>query len=625
MKSKAVRLVPILALFSLLWPFGISSAQPEQRVALVIGNAAYRTSPLTNPANDAEDMATALNRIGFTVIKRLNVDRPKMMAAVREFGDKIKRGGVGLFFYAGHGLQVDGENYLVPVDADVQRKYDVDVTCLKASYVLGAMEEAGNRLNIIILDACRDNPFRGFRSTNRGLAQMNAPVGSILAYATAPGSVASDGTDRNGLYTAKLLKHLTTTNLSLLELFMNVRKEVKLASQDKQIPWETHSLTESYYLVPTGSMSPTTSASPPATTVTPGTARPTVPTVKLGDIKDEAKARQSWQEWQAAMDKAWLEVETLENDSNLPSAKKAEAWQRVLAGYGDDNPYSAEDDGLRSKARQRLAYWQSQRTTGLAGPSAAAPALDLPGKAPAWLGVVIEDLSPEVSQQLGASQLAGVYIRDVERKGPADKGGIKKDDVILTFNKQKLAAAKDLPPLVAASDPGDIASLEVWRNSKRLTLEVKLEAMAAPEMLRRRGLDKAQNKDFDGAIADYNGALALNEQYTRVFIDRGRAFWRKGNTSQAMTDFNQALAREPINVEALTERAFLRNELGDRLGAEADVRHGLTLDPSNPRLQALRKYFEASAAGSAAKAPQAGSIPASPPPQGCFIGAADFE
>ena len=236
----------------------------ESKYALVIGNGRYHGSPLRNPVNDANDMAKALSRIGFTVDKRINADRRQMREAVRRFADRIKRGGVGLFFYAGHGVQVDGENYLVPVGADIKAKYDVRDQCLSAQYVLGAMEDAGNRLNIIILDACRDNPFRGFRGGGRGLATMNAPVGSLLAYATAPGSTASDGPSSNGLYTSMLLRYLTTPGQDILDLFIKVRRDVMEASGGVQVPWETHSLTSRYQLVSTGGAP--AAAAPPVTT-----------------------------------------------------------------------------------------------------------------------------------------------------------------------------------------------------------------------------------------------------------------------------------------------------------------------------------------------------------------------
>lgn len=223
----------------------------ERRVALVVGNAAYRAVPLSNPVNDANAMATSLTRCGFTVIKGQNMDRRGMRDAVRAFVKSLRNAEVGLFFYAGHGVQVDGKNYLVPLNADVQESFDVSDQCLEADYVLAAMEEAKAQLNIVILDACRDNPFRGFRSSRGGLAFMNAPSGSFVAFATSPGGVASDGGSRgHGLFTASLLKHLQTPGLRLTDLFINVRNEVVSQSKGLQEPWVNQSLGRQFQFVP---------------------------------------------------------------------------------------------------------------------------------------------------------------------------------------------------------------------------------------------------------------------------------------------------------------------------------------------------------------------------------------
>ncbi len=220
----------------------------EHRIALVIGNGSYKFSPLANPVNDANDIARALSRCGFEVTKKTDCTRKEMRSAIRNFGDKIKKGGVGLFYYAGHGIQVKGENYLVPVGTTVDREYEVIDECISASSVLRSMDYAGNRLNIIILDACRDNPFkRSFRSSSLGLARMDAPTGSFLAYATSPGAVAIDGTGRNGLYTAKLLKHMETPNLPIEEVFKRVRVDVVSETNKQQVPWESSSLMGKFF------------------------------------------------------------------------------------------------------------------------------------------------------------------------------------------------------------------------------------------------------------------------------------------------------------------------------------------------------------------------------------------
>ena len=226
-------------------------AVTERRVALVIGNSNYMDAPLRNPVNDATDMASALKQLGFKVTLKTNANQRTMKQSIRSFGKRLTKGGVGLFYFAGHGIQYRGRNYLIPVHAEVQSEADVEYEAVDAGRVLAQMEAAGNDLNIIILDACRNNPFaRSFRSSENGLAKMDAPTGSILAYATSPGSVAADGSGRNGLYTGYLLKHMQTPGMDLPHLFMHVRKDVVAATTRQQVPWESSSLIGDFYFVP---------------------------------------------------------------------------------------------------------------------------------------------------------------------------------------------------------------------------------------------------------------------------------------------------------------------------------------------------------------------------------------
>lgn len=220
----------------------------QTRTALVIGNSEYKSSPLKNPANDASDIASALRDSGFDVILKTNASLRSMEKAIKSFGKKLRSGGIGLFYFAGHGLQVEGRNYLLPVDADIESESDVKYDAVDAGRVLGKMEDAGNDLNIVILDACRNNPFaRSFRSADKGLAKMDAPTGSFIAYATAPGSVAADGDGRNGLYTQYLLKYMKEPNLSVERVFKKVRLAVVNDTAKKQTPWESSSLLGDFY------------------------------------------------------------------------------------------------------------------------------------------------------------------------------------------------------------------------------------------------------------------------------------------------------------------------------------------------------------------------------------------
>jgi uncharacterized caspase-like protein len=224
----------------------------ERRIALVIGNGAYSNAPpLKNPPNDARDMAATLKDLGFEVTSGVNVTQRELKQMIRNFGQKLKAGGSGLFYYAGHGLQSKGRNYLIPVDADLQSEAEVEDVGVDINLLLNYMDEAQNALNIVILDACRNNPFsRGFRSVSEGLAQVDAPTGTLIAYATAPGRVASDGVGQNGLYTSELLKQMRVPGLSVSEMFMHVRAEVMKRTGNKQVPWEASSLVGTFYFSP---------------------------------------------------------------------------------------------------------------------------------------------------------------------------------------------------------------------------------------------------------------------------------------------------------------------------------------------------------------------------------------
>lgn len=233
----------------------------ERRVALVIGNATYRDAPLSNPPNDARDMAAALRRTGFEVIELIDGTQKEMNRAIAKFGERLSSDSVALFYYAGHGMQVRGKNYLIPIDAQITNETSIRVESVDVDGVLDQL--GSSELNVVILDACRNNPFeRRFRSLGGGLAQMDAPKGSLIAYATAPGKIAADGDGRNGLFTQELLKQMQTPGLTIEQVFKNVRREVARATRDNQIPWESSSLTGDFYFIPAGR--PALAASPPS-------------------------------------------------------------------------------------------------------------------------------------------------------------------------------------------------------------------------------------------------------------------------------------------------------------------------------------------------------------------------
>lgn len=237
--------LPVAALAALLLSGGLAAAQGEKpaRVALVIGNGGYTDAPLPNALNDAADMAKELKAAGFNVVHRENASLRDMTLALREFGDLLGKSSTGVFYFAGHGLQVRGRNFLVPVGADIAREDEVQFAALDLAAVMEKLDTARNPVNLVILDACRNNPFgKRFATAAQGLAQVDAPPGTLIAFSTAPGSVAADGTGRNGLYTRHLLEQMRKPGAPVEETFKMVRAAVRKESAGRQIPWESTSL-----------------------------------------------------------------------------------------------------------------------------------------------------------------------------------------------------------------------------------------------------------------------------------------------------------------------------------------------------------------------------------------------
>jgi uncharacterized caspase-like protein len=246
-------LAPVVAYLLLVFP-----AAAEKRAALVVGNSAYvHANPLPNPVNDASDMAKALTEVGFEVILGLDLKKPAFDAKVRDFARALEKADVAVFFYAGHGLQAAGRNYLVPVDASLQVERDLDFEAVSVDFVLKQMElEREGKTNVVFLDACRDNPLArnlarsmGTRSAaiGQGLAQVQTGVGTFIAYSTQPGNVALDGQGRNSPFTAALAKGVREPGRNLTSVMIDVRKDVLAVTGGKQVPWDHSALTGDFY------------------------------------------------------------------------------------------------------------------------------------------------------------------------------------------------------------------------------------------------------------------------------------------------------------------------------------------------------------------------------------------
>ena len=282
-------LVRLLLVCLLLLP---AVGRADTRVALVIGNAAYaHAGSLPNPVNDARSMADALSALGFDVTELENVGQRAMTRAITQFGAKLSSDGVALFYYAGHGVQVRGRNFLIPVDAEITGESSAISESVDVDAVLQQLA-GSTRLNLVILDACRNNPFeRTFRgAASGGLAPIDAPTGTMIAFATAPGKTARDGTGRNGLYTSKLLDAMGIPGIKVEDVFKRVRVAVAQASKNDQIPWEVSSLIGDFYFIAPQTASAGGSGSGPTgsgsgSSVTQISLDPPAPATELTDRK----------------------------------------------------------------------------------------------------------------------------------------------------------------------------------------------------------------------------------------------------------------------------------------------------------------------------------------------------
>ncbi|MBI3517212.1 MAG: SUMF1/EgtB/PvdO family nonheme iron enzyme [Proteobacteria bacterium] len=264
----------------------MSKPDAERRVALVIGNGAYQAgAALANPANDARAMSAKLRKLGFDVIAVENGTQQSMRRAIGQFSNKLTADAVSLFYYAGHGMQVNGRNYLIPIDAEISTEQTVRLETIDVDAVIDQMSMAKSRVNLVILDACRNNPYeRRFRSQSGGLATIEAPTGTLIAYATSPGRVAADGDTGNGLYTSELLAAMDVQSAKVEDVFKRVRLNVVARSRGEQTPWEASSLTGDFYFI-----------GPTAATATaqPGAAVPTDRDVAFWySVKDSRSAAQ---------------------------------------------------------------------------------------------------------------------------------------------------------------------------------------------------------------------------------------------------------------------------------------------------------------------------------------------
>ncbi|HZI17761.1 MAG TPA: tetratricopeptide repeat protein [Pyrinomonadaceae bacterium] len=578
----------------------VSTEAAERRIALVIGNGSYATAPLKNPPNDASDMAAALSKVGFTVNHGTNLTQRQMKGLIREFGQKLKAGGQGLFYFAGHGVQLRGRNYLIPVDADITSEADVEDQGVDVNLVLGLMDEAGNGLNVIILDACRNNPFaRSFRSASNGLAQVEAPTGTLVAYSTAPGRVARDGGGRNGAYTAELLKQMSMPGLLIEEVMKRVRASLKQQTKGEQVPWESSSLVGDFYFIRAAGEAASTPAPRPAV------AAPNPATLELS-FWESIKGSTDPEDYRAYLKK-------YPNGTYVPLAENSLRRLAAATAASPVKPPAAGNTAPPSTAKavehyDRGVAYERKGDYDLAVAEFSEAIRIEPGYARAYFGrgnnyANKRDHDRAIADYTEAIRLDPKYALVYRNRGIsyANKGNF--DRAIADYTEAIRLDPNDAAVPYTGRGVGYANKGDYDRAIADHTEAVRLDPKYALAY-RNRGWGYANKADYDRAIADFTEAIRLDPNDAAVaYTGRGVSYANKGDYDRAITDYTEAIRLEPKYALAYRNRGISHANKGDYDRAIADHTEAIRLDPNDPvtyRNRALAYEYKGNKAQAAA-------------------------
>jgi tetratricopeptide (TPR) repeat protein len=532
-----------------------ASAKPtaQLRLALIIGNSDYHNAPhLENPANDAEDMAKTLRSLGFDIVgdrAHVNQSAEKMKKLIAQFGEKLRgTNGVGLFYYAGHGVQANGHNYLVPVEAKILREPMLESEAVDVNRVLSEMDSAGNGLNVVILDACRSNPFgRGWRSSDNGLAAITAPEGTLIAYATSPGGLSDDGTGRNGLYTSQLLQVIPKRGLNVLEVFQQVRISVKKLSGGKQIPWEATSLTGNFYFAGT------------------------VNGVQV--VRDPNQAEYDF----------W---------DSIKGSAKAEDFRRYLNEYpkgqyaplARNNLRRIEDADVASKSPNNNGGNANVSPRSVAGENILkALTLRSSGDAHRMSGendLAIKDFTEALRLYPNEAQTYALRALSFQSTGKLDLALIDLVQAIRidnTFYWYFLLRGG----IYHSKHEYDLALSDLNEAIRLSPTEYKSYEKRA-EIYRAMGKNDLALLDENRQITDLSEKIRLNPNNSQAYLDRCDAYRMKGQIDLAFSDCNQAIRLDAKNGSAYATRGEMFRSRGNLDSGIADLTEAIRLNPTWP-------------------------------------------
>ncbi|MDR1986701.1 MAG: tetratricopeptide repeat protein [Treponema sp.] len=537
------------ALFLWLLVLALAAAPGQQKFALVIGNSAYTgITRLNNPVNDANDVSAALRGLGFTVDTLTNAGRAQMEEGVTRLKNRLTaaQGSYGFFYYAGHGVQSGGENYLIPVDANIPGEAYLQDRAVPMQAVLGELNLAGNGLNIVVLDACRDNPFSWRRSNSRGLQVVtNQPADSIIVYATSAGAAAADGTGRNGLFTTHLLNNLKTPGLSVRDLFDKTGADVRRASSGSQIPAIYSQFFETAYLGGRpGAVQPGPKPSP-APQPAPGQ-----------DAKsrfDRGELFRSRGDYVTAIEEY---TQAIRLDPNYRNAyhnrgvayENTKDYDRALADYTQAirldpdyrNAYIGCGNAYRNKGdydRAIADYTQAIRLD---------PDYAITYYSRGLAYYHKKDYDRAIADYTQAIRLNPDYTNAYYSRGLAYNNGKKDYDRAIADYTQAIRLNPD------------------YRNAYY-----------------SRGLAYNDKGDYDRAAADYTQAIRLDPDYTNAYYNRGLAYYHKKDYDRAIADCTQAIRLAPDYRNAYYNRGAAYYHKKDYNRAVADYEAALRIDPNH--------------------------------------------
>ncbi len=442
----------------------VTSVVAERRIALVIGNNAYKKAKLTAPINDARAMTSALTELGFEVVKLEDVGRLAMLRAIRSFVDDLNgSNSVGLFYFAGHGAQSRGKNFLIPVDADIEHEDEIELQSVDLQYMLDKFADMRSGMNILILDACRNNPFAR-RDVKRasGLAAIDGPPGTLVAFAAAPGQVAREIDGGNGIYTKNVLANIRVPGLPVEEVFKRVRFGVLAETGKLQVPWENTSLVRDFYFrgAPTG-----------------------------GGYKQAINDSEA---------EAWGDVEASRNIYDF-------------IGFLRRFPQSRYQPEIQMRINSILAKLKPVPPTIQVSEL---PALLNESEA----GFSMRPLNSYSAQYFGLSESKGVIVTDIERGSTADRAGLTPGDILLRVNGRSVNGIEDVMSLGRTTLPGEYVEGVVWRNRKEVTVSGLTTRAPLERLLQRIAYVHLTKKDYERARAYYEYLAAIDDSVGQTVL-----------------------------------------------------------------------------------------------------------